>query len=139
MSNPVKISDALNLAIHALVVVSSNEQKRVNTTEIANICGVSSNHLAKVMQRLVHGGILKSVRGPSGGFTLLKNASDITLMDVYRLIEGEFTPLGCLLGKKICGGDCVLSPLSKDVNGTIKKYFEETTIESMLQRSEKVE
>jgi predicted transcriptional regulator of viral defense system len=62
MSNPVKISDALNLAIHALVVVSSNEQKRVNTTEIANICGVSSNHIAKVMQRLVHGGILKSVR-----------------------------------------------------------------------------
>jgi hypothetical protein len=56
-------------------------------------------------------------------------------MDVYRLIEGEFTPLGCLLGNKICGGDLFFRHFHGCERDN-QEIFEEKSIESMLPRSE---
>ena len=47
--------------------------------------------LAKVFQKLVHGGVLRSAKGRGGGFTLARPSHEITLMHIVEAIDGPVT------------------------------------------------
>jgi hypothetical protein len=69
MDTILRISDAANLAIHAMAhIARSKGNVNHSVGEIAGEQGVSVAHLSKVMQRLVKVGLLTSRRGPGGGF-----------------------------------------------------------------------
>ncbi len=61
--------------------------------EIAQQEEIPAPFLAKILQELARKGILRSVKGPAGGFTLKKKASEIRLLDIVGAIDGhdEFT------------------------------------------------
>ncbi len=131
-SSVVNISDAASLALHAMMVLAKNPDRLVTTHEIAQMLGVSENHLSKVCQRLGHGGLVSALRGPSGGLRLAKPASDITLMQVFELIDGPMTDCYCLLGKESCPGDkCILGNLVRSVSTQVRDYLSGTTVEAM--------
>ncbi|MBN2211851.1 MAG: Rrf2 family transcriptional regulator, partial [Sedimentisphaerales bacterium] len=91
--------------------------------------GASENHLAKIMQRLGKAELVSSTRGPSGGFRLNRPAAHITLMQIYEVIEGPFTPEFCLLKKPICQGQkCVLGGLISRINQEVRNYLTTTTL-----------
>ncbi len=58
--------------------------------EIAEACRIPSAHLMKILQQLVRAGILMSGRGPSGGFALLRNSGDISILEVVEAVEGPY-------------------------------------------------
>ena len=130
MSNILRISDAASLAMHSMVFLAANPDRFIPTREIASKFHISEAHLSKVLQRLARVGLVKSTRGPKGGFMLGKPAGDIVLLDVYESIEGPFAPSKCLLGAPICGGDnCILGGLLETVNKQIKEYLADFTSE----------
>jgi len=101
----------------------------VTNKEIAKALNVSENHLSKVLQRLGRVGLVKSVRGPKGGFILGKAANDISLLDVYESIEGPFVMSNCLLGIPICDGNkCILGGLLKTLNTEVRDYLAGTKL-----------
>lgn len=53
--------------------------------------GGSQTYLQKIMRKLVVAGIVTSVSGNNGGFTLTKEPADISVYDVYQAIEGEIS------------------------------------------------
>jgi Rrf2 family protein len=63
--------------------------------ELARRTAVPPSVLEQVMPPLRRAGIVRSERGPSGGYRLNKPASDITLERVVRLFQGQLAPLGC--------------------------------------------
>jgi Rrf2 family protein len=71
MSNIVQLSEAASLGIHAMVIIARSN-KIINANTIAEMTDASRNHLAKVMLTLAKMGLVKSLRGPSGGFVLAK-------------------------------------------------------------------
>ena len=112
MSTVLRISEAASLAFHTMALLATEHERPLTTHEIASAFDVSQAHLAKVLQRLAHAGLVRSARGPRGGFTLARPAEGITLLDVYETIEGPLTPSDCLLGSKICGGEaCIFGSL----------------------------
>ena len=120
MSHVVKISEAASLAMHTMAWLASNPEKRPSTRQIAKTFNVSQNHLAKVLQRLVRAGMVRSARGPKGGFSLGVRADRTTLLDVYDTIEGPLENVVCLLGTPVCkNGNCIfgqhLDEISKQV------------------------
>lgn len=131
MKSILNISEAYSLALHAMAfVASSGGQKPVSAHAIASKLGISEAHLSKVMQRLTRAGILKSARGPGGGFSLDRPESDITLLDIYESVEGPLNLGDCLIGTEICGGkSCVFDDLLHNVNGQFSYYLENTTVE----------
>lgn len=129
MSNVLRISDAASLGLHAMVLLAAYSQKGISTRQIASELQVSEAHLSKVLQRLGKVGLVASIRGPKGGFTLGKNADDITLLEVYEAIDGPLVPNKCLLGTRICDGErCILGDLLETVDKQVRDYLATTRL-----------
>ena len=129
----LRISEAASLAIHAMMVLVSDEDKRpLPVTTIAEMLGVSSAHLGKVFQRLVREGLVLSKRGPHGGFTLSRAPEEMTLLQVYEAIDGPLDAHQCLLGRDKCPVEtCVLGTLLYDVHERMRDYLENTNLSKL--------
>jgi Rrf2 family protein len=126
-----KVSEAASLALHAMTVLATNPGRAISTSEIAEGLGVSENHLSKVFQRLARAGLVRSTRGPKGGFSLDRAADDLTLLDVYEAIEGPLVPRSCLFGRPVCNGQCILGDLLHSVNTQIHDRLATTKLSSL--------
>ncbi len=130
MRSILNISEAYSLALHATALLASNGGSPATTRGIAAALGVSEAHLSKVLQRLAKAGVLRSSRGPGGGFCLDRAASGITLLDLYEGVEGQLKLADCLIGTRICGGrSCVFDGLIEKVNRQFRDYLEHTTVD----------
>lgn len=133
MSGLVRISEAASLALHALGIMAQSPQ-RWTTERLAEILRASTHHLAKVMQRLVKAGLLRSVRGPHGGFELTRPPEEITLAEIYQAVEGPLPLAGCLLGEPICRNGtahCMLGEMVNMVHRQVHDYLARTTLRGM--------
>jgi Rrf2 family protein len=121
MSEIVQVSEAVSLAFHGLGLLALRGG-RMSVREMAEAIGVSEAHLAKVFQRLSKGGLVHSTRGPGGGFIQAREAGEISLYEVYVLIEGEPREGSCLLDCEKCPfGKCLFEGLL----GKMKREFVE--------------
>ena len=129
MSTLLRISEATSLALHSVVFMAGNPDRLVPTAEIALALHSSESHLSKVLQRLAHLGLVRSSRGPGGGFTLNRPADQITLLEVYEAVEGPLTSSDCLLDAPVCGGaHCILGGLLATVNYQVADYLAGTRV-----------
>jgi Rrf2 family protein len=128
-----KVSEAASLALHTAALLGNSPDTLMTTADIADELQVSENHLSKVLQRLTKAGIVKSTRGPKGGFVIGRPPADVTLLDVYEAIEGPFEVRKCLFARPICDGQCILGGLLKDVNTEIRQYLSATRLSAVPQ------
>ena len=86
----MKIGRSTGYAILALGYVAQNQKKGkcVLSNDVSAKYKIPLEYLLKIMQQLVKAGIMKSKRGPNGGFNLARATKDITLFDVIVAIEG---------------------------------------------------
>lgn len=130
--NMLRISDAASLALHTMVLLAARAGELMSNKEIASVLKVSEAHLSKVLQRLAKVGLVGSTRGPKGGFYLGREASSITLMEVYEAIEGPLLLCNCILDKQICTKKhCILGKLIEKVNYQVKDYLANNTLDQL--------
>ncbi len=86
--------------------------------------------MAKVFQKLVHAGILRSAKGRGGGFTLARQPHQITLMDISEAIDGPQTMDRCVVGLEKCNDHmpCPQHDLYKPIRQRLKDYMNTTTL-----------
>lgn len=85
----MKLTRAVLYALQALVDMAGREQGRpVASHVVAEAQGVPERFLLKVLKPLVGAGILRSIKGPNGGYQLSKVPKDITLLDIVEAIDG---------------------------------------------------
>jgi len=139
MSAPVRISEAATLALHASFWLASSPGEYNPTRKICDDLQCSQAHLAKVVQSLARAKLVESLRGPSGGVRLASPASEITLLDIYKAIEGETSLMpGCLLPPSICPGRaCTLGNAIYSLNRQFVEMLGSTTLETIRQEFEK--
>jgi Rrf2 family transcriptional regulator, iron-sulfur cluster assembly transcription factor len=70
--------------------------------ELTKKLRIPYHFLAKILQRLTREGLLDSLKGPSGGFTLGMPARDITLFHIIEAIDGVDFTRNCVLGFPEC-------------------------------------
>jgi Rrf2 family protein len=132
MAKIFSMSEAASIGIHSMVLIARAENG-INAVKIAEITGLSKNHISKVLQRLVKNDLLKSVRGPAGGFTLKKLPESISLLDVYESIEGSIEITDCPLAHDICGFDnCIMGTIVNKMSIEFRKFLGEQTLNKYL-------
>ena len=83
----MKLQKATKFALFAVLELARDTSRQLSATDIAEMYGISSHHLAKVLRDLGRAGLVHSVRGVGGGYRFIANARRTTLMDVIRIFE----------------------------------------------------
>jgi len=91
----MRLTRQTNYAFRILMYCAANPGQRSRVPEIARAYGVSELFLFKILQPLVEGGLIETVRGRNGGISLGKPAEKITLLEVVRLTEDSFAMAEC--------------------------------------------
>lgn len=129
MSTAFKLSEAVSIGIHSMMLITQSS-KMINVIQISDRLGASKHHVAKILQRLVKEDFLDSIRGPKGGFTLKKKASEITLYDIYKSIEGELLPEYCVFESKVCPFEkCVMGVSGNKFTTEFVNYLKNETLD----------
>ena len=125
----IKMSEAMAIALHSMIYIANRENELCTVKDIAENFGISENHLSKVLQRLVKCGLLTSVKGPKGGFSILSGAKNTTFMEIYQLIEGKPQQHNCLFNasKNDCQ-KCIMSNLVDKLTSEFVDYMENNKI-----------
>ncbi len=132
MSKIFSMSEASSIAIHSMVLIA-RAKHGINVVKITEFTGFSKNHIAKVLQRLVKSDLLKSVRGPSGGFYLKRDPKDYDLLEVYEAIEGPIEESDCPLAYEICNYDeCIMGNVVNKMTGEFTKFLKGQTLDKYL-------
>ena len=92
----MRISAKADYAVRAAVeLAAATDEKPVKAERIANAQGIPLNFLENILGELRHAGIVRSHRGAEGGFRLAKPATELTVADIIRAVEG---PLASVRG-----------------------------------------
>ena len=128
----LRISEASSIAMHAMGLLALEPGRPLSARAIAGCFHVSEAHLAKILQRLVKVGLLRSVRGPKGGFSLARDAAGTTLLEVFTAIEGPVESVDCLVGVALCDGqDCVLGKVMVEANQLLLDHLTRTNLKEI--------
>ena len=88
----MKVNNSTKYAILTVGYVAQNKDKGIiSGPTIAQNYNLHLDYMFNIMQALVKANILRSKRGPGGGFSLAKPLSKITMLDVIEAIEGPMT------------------------------------------------
>lgn len=101
---------------------------------IAEAQHIPVSYLAKVMRNLVRGGLVTSTLGRDGGYSLRRSPADITLLQIYGIIEGEMRLMECMDNDKNCFlfEGCGQARVWRRLRETVESIFSETTLLDLL-------
>jgi Rrf2 family protein len=123
-------SNAAEYAIRGLSEVAARGSNgRLLLDDVVAGSGLPREFMAKVFQKLVHGGVLRSAKGRGGGFSLARPAHEITLMQVVEAVDGPQPYDRCVIGLARCSDEmpCAQHDLYKPIRQRIKDYLTTTT------------
>lgn len=128
------ISGTTQYALRAVLFVAEHgADDPVRVGAIANALKVPRNYLSKTLHALARAGVLRSGRGPRGGFQLASGPEDISLARVAAPF-GDLGSRTCLLGRASCGwkNPCSVHPHWEEVSNALQSFFRDTTIADLL-------
>ena len=85
----MKISRTTGYALLAVGYIAQHQDEKVILSQsISKEYNISSEYLSKILQQLVRANVLRSKRGPRGGFSLAKPAKKVTMLQIIEAVDG---------------------------------------------------
>jgi len=138
----MKISTKIRYAARAILELASHYgEGPIELKEIAKKENISLKYLEQVIIPLRSAGLVKSVRGSKGGYSLAKSPSEICLNDLVEILDGPVNLIECVRDPKACqkSSFCVTRDIWKELSEAIYKIFHSITLEEMVNRKKKKE
>ena len=106
--------------------------------EIASDEEIPAHFLAKLLQQLAKKGLLKSQKGPSGGFCLRLKAKDVRLIDIVEAVDGLDHYAKCIVGFPECNDKmgCPMHDSWIALHSRIMDYLRRNTVGSLVRQME---
>jgi Rrf2 family transcriptional regulator, iron-sulfur cluster assembly transcription factor len=138
----MKISTQSRYGLRALFDIayhSAGQSTRVK--DIAARQAISPRYIEQIFQKLKKGGIIRSIRGPAGGYCLIRKPEEITIGDIVRAAEGPIQLVFCGNSKsatKSCQRttECVTTDIWKEASSRLMAYFDSITLEDLCREAQ---
>jgi Rrf2 family protein len=106
---------------------------------IAERQNISNKYLEQLIAIIKSAGLVRSIRGPHGGYVLAKSPEDIKLSEIFRVLEGPVFTVQCVENKEACASfaDCITRRLWIEVNDAILNVLTNKTLQDLVDMSEK--
>lgn len=97
---------------------------------------ISRLYLEQLFTRLKAAGLVRSVRGPRGGFMLTRPPREIRCSDIVQVMEGSTAPVECVDDARLCSraDSCVTRQVWTEVKEAIDRVLTATTLEDLVER-----
>ena len=121
-------------AIRALVHLTTHQGKALcNVQEIATAEDLPTPALAAVLQNLGRAGLIRSHKGPKGGFMLARPASEMTLYEIMEAVDKTRHLFDCALGFEPCSDQtpCPVHDRLTQVRQELVAYLQAVTVADM--------
>jgi Rrf2 family iron-sulfur cluster assembly transcriptional regulator len=135
----MRLSTKGRYAVMAMADLARNGRDRaVSLAEIAARQEISLSYLEQLFARLRKGALVKSVRGPGGGYRLARDAQDTMIADIVLAVDepiratrcvGAGSPRGCM----IKGERCITHHLWEDLGAEIHAYLANVSLEDVVE------
>lgn len=117
----------LDLAVHF-------GQGLVQIKDISERQQISERYLEQLFIPLRRAGLIRSLRGAHGGFTLAKPPAEILLSEIIQAVEGSVAPVRCVDEPKLCPQSdvCITRNIWAEMGRAISKVLESTTLQDLV-------
>jgi Rrf2 family protein len=120
----MKLTRASSYALHAVqYMAAQGDSKPVPSHLIARARGVPERFLLKVLKPLVSAQILRSVKGPNGGYRLIKPANKVTLLDVIEAVDGPIRGVAPMAEGSKNGLDARLEAICNEAAEQVRRHL----------------
>lgn len=112
--------------------------------DISRRQSISPRYLEQIFQDLKRGGLLKSRRGPQGGYFLARKPHEITVYQIIMAAEGEMALVDCVKSgkgcKKVCEleAECVTQKVWREASKRLNDYLESVTLKDLCDDAQKM-
>jgi Rrf2 family protein len=119
-------------AVLLLARIPADHAMRADT--VADAIGAPRNYLAKTLNALAKAGIVRSARGPFGGFSLAIAPTELTVAQVTQIFDERPRTGVCLLGKRPCDASnpCAAHGKWTTITESALRAIETTTVAELL-------
>jgi Rrf2 family protein len=124
-------------------IALGHERDAISVRQISKKEGIPGVYLEQLLNKLRREGLIKSVRGPSGGYILSKSPSKITVKDIVLILEGNISPVDCASGRESwkmkCGRNknCVAKIVWAKLARSISDCLDAITLEDLCREARK--
>jgi Rrf2 family protein len=124
----------VDLGIHAC-------DRRVAVWEVSKRQGISMKYLEALMPALKSAGLVKSVKGPRGGYSLGRLPEDITLYDIVAAFGGPVTLVDCEKNGAGCRRmeSCAVNEVWREVSTVINEKLASVTLREIMERQRELD
>ena len=100
---------------------------------------ISGKYLEQLIATLKSNGLVRSIRGPKGGYLLTKPPSDIKLSDIFSALEGPIVTVDCLIHMDCCPkqDNCPTRPIWLEIQNAVENVLKSKTLQDMMDGSGK--
>ena len=138
----MRLSTKGQYAVRAMVSLVCHSNGRPTTLkDISDSEGISLPYLEQLFVKLRKGNIVKSVRGPGGGYVLARPASEIKVGEVITVVEESLNPVACLdQDPALCTktNKCVTQRVWKGLGEKMKEFLDSITIEDLSREAKQI-
>jgi Rrf2 family iron-sulfur cluster assembly transcriptional regulator len=140
----MRLSQRADYAAHAMVEIArSYGEKPVHAVEIARRQGIPEPYLEQLLLALRRAALVRSYRGPGGGYTLTRPPAAISLADIVAALEGPFVPpeegLHDAEGNDLDPLTCPIRDAWHLATATMRRILEGMTLEVLVERQREIE
>ncbi len=126
------LSNTCKTAIKAVIFLCSKFDTKENSgiKEIAEYINANEHTVGKILQLLVKQNVIKSVKGPSGGFYISKEQQQQPIINIVEAIDGKEIFNSCGLGLSKCSSShpCPIHNEYKEARDMIEKLFNQKRV-----------
>ena len=138
----MKLTSKGRYAVMAMADLANvKDMKTTNLTEISLRQGISISFLEQIFLKLKKSNLVRSSRGPTGGYSLTRSPEEIKLSSIIKAVDEKVKTVGCKKeSKKGCTGKsnkCITHDLWDDLETHINNFFEKNTLKDIIYRTAK--
>ena len=127
----MQIPRRVDYALRAVIYLSNQDPERsCSISEIAKHQAVPRKFLEKIIQGLIRSGLVKSKRGPDGGYSLARSPHEISFQDVIEALDGPIAVNVCMDEHLSCDHlpRCTMMEVWREVQRKVVDVFARTTL-----------
>jgi len=121
-------------AMGYLASESGMDKKPILGKIIAEEMQIPANFLSKILNRLVHAGLIRSIRGRNGGFVIDRPTSEVNVREIIDLFMHLDDHKDCFLNINKCDGTCGFHMGWRIITNQMGKMLDEVTIDKILNK-----